>query len=525
MVKARNAGAPGEEEDLKDTTTTTTEAAADTSPLAAIPLFSLMGSFTPPSQLTQAAVQFLDTIKKKLAEYNNVFRFESCSTDRYEARVVSMGTASAPLGIAIIFAETYHSLDSLPPSELTPEIAERYKKQFSGKLLTSLVCIPADYDRADKWAAALNAALNVNEMERSRPMTVASIAGMQFYCTTNQQHVNSYINARSPHGVAPRADIGFLLLAYNPQSGKRQDPNDLSAYLPIMAVTGYTEFVQLPTQFGNVSANPQFVPFITISNIVSDMPSKSMIGMAIPIAVDAFITKAQWLRPYSMYNVNDPNIGSLIETKDTNQPYRVIDIGGRDEMIRNCLVPPQLAIDLTEGRARIPGLDRFRYKETAAITDIGNFFGLDLSKSANKAVIDAVQEYCGVVTVDGKLVDSRCIDYLSLAVHIKDPSRIARFKGRRNDPHERAAQIREIFGDDALQLCYTSTKLVFDAGFVKFMAAQLQASLTIKYDTIAAAGDWNPSNIVNNNYSDFNGLNRANAGGWAAQAGGNSPYL
>lgn len=494
-------------------------------PIAAKSLFSLMQPFSAPSQLSPLAVTFVDSMIKKLKEYNKPFVVTPISTDKYEARIVSMGNADAPMGIAIIFSETHNSLDNLPCSELTPEIAERYKKQFNGKLLSSLVATPYDYDRADKWATMLNASLNISEIEREEPMTVESISGMQFYCTTNQQHVRRYIDARSPHGVPPRDDIGLLLLAYNPQSGKRQDPNDLSAYLPIMAVTGYTEFVQLPTQFGNVSANPQFIPFVTISNIVSDMPSKSLIGMALPIAVDAFITKCQWLRPYSMYNVNDANIGSLIEDKATNQPYRVIDVAGRDEMIRNCMLAPQLAIDLTEGRARIPGLDRFRYKETTAVTDIGTFFGVDLSKSPNKAVIDAVQEYCGIVIVDGKPVDSRNIDYLSLAVHIKDPSRIARFKGRRNDPYERANQIREIFGDDALKLVYTNTKLVLDAGFVKFMAAQLQASLTIKYDTIASAGDWNIGGIINNNFSDFTGLNRNPTGGWAAQAGGISPFL
>ena len=467
----------------------------------AVDLLDLLQNVNVASSLSQAAKEY-DAF---------IFKYLGCkqpfaiTLDRFESRIYT--DASCQRGIAIIFDETYHPTDYVPAVRYVNELCDTFRNLTGGHLMESIVITPEDYPRVEKMAAWLQNAITSAVDTRISNMTVDTLTKTPFFIQTDMTAVRSFIDRFSPHAVPTRDDVGALICV-------QKDRTDTNGNLqrdivPILAFTGYTEFVTTAGNPYGMTGTVQFVPIVTITDVVSQIMAKNFIGMVLPIAADYLIRQNAWLRPYSQFTKDKPNIGRLIpDPANGNQPWFATDMNARNEFLQRYIAAPQLAVDIADGRARIPGIDNYANNQAQALKDMGHFLNLENIVNRGNFLLCNLPSYTGTVS-DRKStpVDSRCVDYLSLAAEITDVNRIADFLYQPNSLDARLKKIAE-FRDDVRSL-YMNTRAVFSPEFVQFLTDFLtKGNLRVRYDFGGNAQDFNVSMLLNseNNFNKFAGF-------------------
>ena len=168
------------------------------------------------------------------------------------------------------------------------------------------------------------------------------------------------------------------MAAPRPASDLNRNAHQDKEWIPILAVGGYTKFVNVAgSQYAPqaIGSQQNHYPIVTITSIASNVLTEGMITMALPLAADAFIKREGWLAPYSKFGKDDPNLGSLI-LGDDDKPFFIETRSQLDEFRMRYLQAPYLAVDVTDGRVRIPGIDNFVYDPRSIKTSVGNFLNL-----------------------------------------------------------------------------------------------------------------------------------------------------
>jgi hypothetical protein len=324
--------------------------------------------------------------------------------------------------------------------------------------------------------------------------------------TTNINAVRAYVDSRCPHGVPVRDDIGLLVYAMKNKPVRQvnfQNGIPDQDYTPILAVTGYTEFLTTTgAQFG--TSMVKFAPIITITSVVSDLVSRKLAAAAITIAAETFIRQSRWLAPYSVFSKEAANLGSLI-MDESGKPCFCENIEQRNKVLSDYVLPPFLAIDITEGRARISGLDKLVYSPADFMNDVGQFLGVTIPQQMGNPIIKVWRDYIGEVKLDSKSGDSRSVDYLNLATRIKDINKINKFLYHPEDPKERNRQITETIGLES-KVLFTNYHLVLDSVFVNYISEHLAKKMTIVFDTINMGMASNITTLLASNANAYGGF-------------------
>ena len=125
------------------------------------------------------------------------------------------------------------------------------------------------------------------------------------------------------------------------------------------------------------------------------------------------------LGSFYKFDKSSPNIGSLWIDPATNEPSFVSDVRMRDAFIQERCEYPTLVMDVQNGRASIPCLPILGSsnpsEQTVFTYQFAEFFNNDASFLNTKCVSNYVfTEFTGVVSYEGKAIDSRSFDYFKI---------------------------------------------------------------------------------------------------------------
>lgn len=467
------------------TKTTTKKSGAASAPKStmnkAMGLVDIANAYQVPSKLSDAGKQYVADLEAMLKA---TVEIENLSVEGVESRVFA--TKDHKYAILVLLKEGCVYNAEATPISLVEKIAKLYRSKFSMNLSQTVLIQPEDYHRVEKMAMYISNTLKAFSGEVQ--VEIGNFTKTKLKVTTNKARAMDFIKQLSPHETPARADIALVISAIDPSVVPTpvygQQNTFVNNEIDLIAVTGYTEFVNGGT---NAMGASVFQPVITITDIVTKIPNMELLSVVLPLIADAFATHEGWLQPYKRFGKDDPNLGALVVDTKTRQPSSIKTIEElykfRTAMIGN----PIIAIDITDGRARIPGIDFFKQNPTVISKQLSQFItGSPTSEIGNMMpVFSASDEVIGQYQDGSIRKDSRCIDYLELAKTIKDSGRINTFLFMAQTPYDKLKLQQQFYDVEPL---FINKKVILDATFVAQIATRIHQVLSVEVDYMSNQG-------------------------------------
>ena len=487
------------------------------------PIASILDSMLKTSAMDESAKahfsQLMDALKRDPAVKSEDYPMSS-----YESRLVY--TDNTKQGVILIYDASYEA--SAPLSTKSGEILGYVKaRKPDVQILTDIIIIPQDYPRVQILAKNVGALVS---QARSALQTTAEHWAQygQLVVTNKMGQIFDIISKNYPHSVYPRCDYGCAIyVAPNDQQCKKLDGSwDYDKLVPVAAITAYTKMIPAPD-----AAGLKFQPLPNITGIIPAIPNPSMLALCIPIAIDRFISCKDWVNSIRSYGPRVPNLGNLIP--DTNgQMLGIQNDQQRNEFIQKFTLGEYIAFDVVGGLFGIPG--RERLVSTASITAknklkeyFAGFLGVDSSQLVGEITRGEFNSNIGYVegiesdyVQKNSTVDSRYIDYMTMAISIKDPAILNQLHDQNPNPAMRKALIKGWY--PSYRELFSCKTVVFDPNFANIMRGVLVSRLAgrVQYDVDQAQVFIQNSmintifNLGGNSASPFAG---SNIGGIAGQ--------
>ena len=330
--------------------------------------------------------------------------------------------------------------------------------------LGAILVQPEDYVRAPLMARYLSLYLQTANSPIIQDATVQLLMNNDFTVDVNPETARNFVEAKNPHTVQPRADLGLTLYA---KSQRRPGPfsREFDDSRPIAALTGYTEIWHTGDQG---FAPGRYVATVHITNITSELPLPGIIPLCLALAADRFVDRRGWRHPFMSFQKGKPNLGNLsLDPKDPNKLWFQNTVTEMDNWIgQNMFQKPYLALDVSEGQARIPAIaaygDAGKYPGKV-YEQISSFFGnIPLDRNVipfNAMACSYLGQYSG--SQRGQLLDSREMDYLSLVATggAQDPN-VQQLLQYHNDGASRARLISQLTGNSFRSLYRTQVSII-----------------------------------------------------------------
>jgi len=374
-----------------------------------------------------------------------------------------------------------------PSSDYGAIAYEAFKQEIGAnkKLLHVILVQPEDYVRVQQMAEYLliNLAIGNNA---AGDVKVNDLNGLQFSVDSNCDIARTFIESHNPHTVQPRIDIGFTIYARQPRTPGQRNllPEESRA---IAAVGAYVEIWNPPAN-GQYSPtiSPKYAATVHITNITSLFPVAGIIPLCLAVAADQFIQQNLWLQPFMSFQKGKPHLGNL--SADPQDPQKMWWAKTPDElytwMQANMFVRPFMALDISEGYARIPALANYGdYSYTNVVYDqIMEFFGnntpLNRSTPPFNIMTQTFNGQYGDPRSTGRATDSREIDYMKLlAEGSQDPSARLLLEYKM-DPTIRARLLSERTGGSFKSLHRTRISIL-SADLLSTLAGQVKSKISI----------------------------------------------
>lgn len=374
------------------------------------------------SGLSAKGREYIETLKHELQNQGSA---------KEEIRIEPLGKPNEALAaicgnkaIILIFSEAVVSQSSTRPAiavngEAKKQLAALYPDTTS---ITTIVVHPQDYDRAARMAAELrNEFLGVMDPDFNL-LSIQTFKDCTLSFTTDRSLISQFLMRFDPHGVADRDDLvlGICASPKNKQNQYYNRPDEQPEGTLLAVVTGYTTFHNV-TQ-GGVLGGKTHIPVVHISRIVTPLQSETSIMMILGLVYERWIYDSSkglgWRCPYLTIGKDIPNIASLWRDQNTGALMRAENVVQVNDLINQFLTDPILVIDVTAGRAHIPGLEKFCIPELYGeiLGSIGMFFLGDpnaVNGSMGAPAQQIFAEITGIHIEGGKYQDSRYIDYLN----------------------------------------------------------------------------------------------------------------
>lgn len=512
-------------------------------PLRAMSLAEVASSKVVPSRLSQQARAYLEDVTDKMKSFNigNIRRM-SMSTTAYDAVIFANEDDK---GVLLIFDDNFTSFQepgqqrSCPIDRVT-DIDQQFRNLCSGRntepdLIDPIVVTRGMYDRSWQMANHICGCLSDEPM-----MTVDDILRPpqgsrqtpRLLCSTNLNEVREMFAMYSPHDVMARCDCGFMLSLQTEPAGfnsQSQPP------MPILAVAGYTTFYSNLAGMSNFTGNgndPERnkinAPCFVVTDVVSILPRAYLMPLINAAGMQTMIFNENWVSPFTRFGDNMLNLGYLPNTATPDEPTPCTSIDDVKNFVQYYVkTPPYMALDITYGRAKLPGLDAWSDPSgRAQLNDITAFFAnhvtdQDIQFFANsKAVDHTFYEYIGTAEVGQaamQSVDSRTIDYLYLANRGVPVGQLRKFLYPSENPWDRI----NAMGGEALGIqvkpLYYNVRVIFDGAYLVKLNSLLQsAKISIVYDNEQKIGLSNAATALfqsnANNYSQWTPLSQQRPG-------------
>jgi hypothetical protein len=415
-------------------------------------------------------------------------KVESIITGTADALVVYL---PGDYGINLIFAGNT-GIAKRPVSDKGNEVNNAFSaRQCSQgvRILTSFVIDESSYEYADVAAAAIYNTIMTVKAEDSNQLNVNSfmVDGkiVTLSVSTKPDAYRAYIRSISPFGFQERDDIGFLV-GFPKADCPHGDRFNIApeTHVILFAVSAYTQFIRTENSAYTMGNHVQksIRPLVHITGIHSQNPSMVLLPPAIIIAAKAFLTHQAWKRPYLLINgkehsncgnlgINVDPVTSARSTVESESAFQA------EEALNLVCDEPILALDITEGRYGIPGLEWILGTTDARgirvnLADVlAKYYGsLVQTKDKNIPVVAGMPftEYTGSITLDNQVMDSRNADYLRMFKKMGDYNAVAPLLSQPNDPAMRLQQLSEFY--IPTKSLYSTTSIIFTRECVEFMA-------------------------------------------------------
>lgn len=453
---------------------------------------NVIGQYIRPITLSENGKKYIDTLTEMLNGFN-----KSCDLhmtvysipDTTEVRVVVEKTTHAY--IMLMFNESYTSQGLEPVMNMLPAFLKKATPYVEAcGLAQSIVICTEDYDRVAKMAAHIaNCFL---ALKYSSQANAEAFKNMKLIPDTDLRAVKEFIDRRSPHAVQDRIEWGVLLSREVRQDtaagyGISDRPYSRS---PIIAIGGYTRFLRESSLQGD-----KVYPICIITTIVSDVPCKNILAIALPVAARCAINDNQWRRPFNTIAKDKPNLGRLVRDTVKGELKFFNNVMEQNEEINRSFYYPQLALDIAEGRAHMVGLEVYEQTPMELNNMAAGFFGkVKIEGMKDAAGNDVCREwiqrpntitnrfynYEGSMIYEGKTVDTREIDYLTLVSQLKTTNlQIEQFLAQYPLPDTRLKNIAGILGSDTIYPTSRVHTIMFDSLFINDLS--FLAQNVVKY--------------------------------------------
>lgn len=270
----------------------------------------------------------------------------------------------------------------------------------------------------------------------------------------NPSAVKEFIKANSPHGVIGRVDSGFICYIAKGYKPTIKGTIEYTDKIPLFAVGGFAElwakqsigFGFQPTHYNEKIINP----IVRITEIISSIPSPKIIPLILSICGEMFGTYQIWQLPYRTIKKNGPDIGNLILDPKTGKPVKIKTEEELNYVFSNLMNNATIAIDICDGKARIPGIE-YLTASAQSLTEIINTFNQFLNTNLPIELVGKVlfQEFVGTCEVKGMvegedIIDSRYVDYLNVIALTGSGQNAEQLKYRVGDPKIRVNTITSL---------------------------------------------------------------------------------
>lgn len=473
---------------------------------------TFVGMFRQLCTLSDEGKQYIDTVTKLLKDDRNIDVFSI--TDSIAGECYAIVDLTTNVYVLLMFMESY-TPSNVPITDRAPAVNTKIvhsKKGRGGedlKIIQSIIVDKdaGDYARADRMAAHIYNLFVAYDDTALKP-TAAIYTRMRMIPNTNVNAVKDYINRHSPHAVQDRIDWG-VVLEYESMGEKvgGYQTTDAPIRTPMLAIGGYTKFVV------DYNVSPvKIYPICVISNITSDIPTADILNIAIPVAAGVAISQGKWQAPYSIFGKDLPNLGYFFTDAENKQLKFYTTIEEVNNAIATSFMPAMLAIDIPEGRAHLPQLEKLYdhrgvqkiYSNPQALIDptkpdtinlmvpTSDAFLNDLSMSFYNDPTSGYKYYMPTVmstpfinyegrVLSGKdLIDTRACDYLSIMAMTKNVNEDTNsFLVQSQKSDARIEKIAKLIGETNVKITYRSTTVMLHPVYVNKLAEIL--SLLVNY--------------------------------------------
>lgn len=370
--------------------------------------------------------------------------------------------------VMLILAETVQAPSQPPHAPKSRNIqmaAESLEKQFPGtRLLNSVLVQPADYDRAAQMTKYVADTITITT-SRELPVDISTFTNKsQYSVACDAESAKAMISQYYPHAVLPRMDLGLVVSLRQPRNNYvREGLADTD--VPIMAIGGYTEFVQQRDNLGNI----KFLPLVRITNITPIIPVPALGLIGLYLAAEQFCTGGRWIDQFRNLTKRSPNIGNLLpDPSDPSKPFVCTDLSQVEQIVQQHCIAPMLALDVCEGQARMPSVGAFQ--DPSAGTSklqqyIASFFNTDNQGFMLGEPVTAYSkpEFIGLFGEEpGR--DTRYFSYLDVVAGGTPGNDVRQLLDWPNQPEQRAQLVNDLSG--GVRMMHYCTTAVLSVDFL-----------------------------------------------------------
>lgn len=363
-----------------------------------------------------------------------------------------------------------------------------------GLLIDVVVVDPTDYERAASMIQYLDNSLAYG-LEAS--ITIDAIRNCRYRISTNPIYVRERLANMSPHGVPARVDYGFVLeIQNNTHQDLAQNTRQLQEmeYIPIAAVGAYTDILRAPSS----NMGDRFLPIIHISDMQADVRNIRLMPMLQNMATEIFFTNRHWMNPFTLFGNSKQNIGNLFFL-DNGDPDSVNSI----DQLKNCLnsyfETPMIVMDIQHGRATLPGM--YLAANDAGLrclnAEIWSFLGMPSKAETTPTMFNvATDMLTGLVNLEGKIVDTRCVDYFTACPALYKTNRdiLGRFLVYAEAADDRMNLLKQCnYVPSAL---YTTSMAPLNIDAIAEIMSVMVASLNIQVDYSAVQNTYSAGMLI-----------------------------
>lgn len=446
----------------------------------------IISAFGTSANISTAGTEYVKAVRHELEDAARGLSVETRQLNEPSGAILF---AMGKVGIVLNFEEAVGT-DIQFPTSIVNVVAIRSAAAMMGsdfRVLNCIIVTSEDYDRPKFMADHISAIFKAYRSEVVNDMTIEAMSKIQYTTDIDVSRTKKFVESLSPHKIQSRGDFGFTINMKKDDllnMGGRQDQYQQARFTPIVGVLAYVEF--LPSFADGMTT--KYVPIVHITDIVSSLPTMSMAATAISVAADLFIGKGLWRNQFTSFESDKPNIGNLIRTEN-GQPWAASSVEERDQFINIYCERPVLAIDIVDGRARIPRIELLADRTQEADDLIRNIFGQFLGLNIPNNIVPArsvFEEFVGYVARSGNVYDSRIVDYLSCVRSMGNNPRVTELMRRDIDPMPRADLVREIMSE--FRRLYISQTCVLDAELVRTMGEVVHKVLNISTSLVSMSG-------------------------------------